>query len=302
MSHQDASVKSILFALLANLGIAITKTFATVITGSGAMLAESIHSYADCGNQGLLFWGLRASKKAPDQKHPLGYGKEIYFWSFVVALVLFSMGGLFSIYEGIHKVSLHEGLKNPAIAIVVLSVSMFFEAASLYGCIVQINKLRQNESLWSWLKNSRQSELIVVFGEDTAALLGLSFALIAIFVSIVTGNPVYDAFGSIGIGVLLIFVSVFLALKVKGLLIGQSSDSKTSDDVRLFLEGRSEIDEVLNLITLQLGPRVMVAVKAKMARVDTVDQLITNINRCESDLRKENPSIQWIFFEPDIVE
>ena len=302
MSHQDASKKSILFALLANLGIAITKTFAAVITGSGAMLAESIHSYADCANQGLLFWGLRASKKVPDQKHPLGYGKEIYFWSFVVALVLFSMGGLFSIYEGIHKVSLHEGLKNPVIAIVVLSVSMLFEAASLYGCIVQINKLRHNESLWSWLKNSRQSELIVVFGEDTAALLGLSFALIAIVVSLITGNPVYDALGSIGIGFLLILVSVFLALKVKSLLIGQSSDGRTAAEIRRFLESRPEIDEILNLITLQLGPQIMVAVKARMAKVDTVDQLISNINRCESGLKKENPAVQWIFFEPDIVD
>jgi cation diffusion facilitator family transporter len=302
MSHQDASVKSILFALLANLGIAITKTVAAVLTGSGAMLAESIHSYADCGNQGLLFWGLKASKKDPDQEHPLGYGKEIYFWSFVVALILFSMGGLFSIYEGIHKITLHEGLKNPMIAIVVLSVSMIFEGASLYGCMVQINKLRHNEPVWKWLKNSRQSELVVVFGEDTAALLGLSFALISVVLALVTGNPVFDAFGSIGIGVLLIIVSFFLAFKVKSLLIGQSSDNKTRWEIRIFLEGRPEIERVLNIITLQLGPQVMVAVKAKMARVETVDQLISNINRCESELKKENPSVQWIFFEPDTEE
>jgi cation diffusion facilitator family transporter len=302
MPHQDASKKSILFALLANLGIAITKTVAAILTGSGAMLAESIHSYADCGNQGLLFWGLKASKKKPDSEHPLGYGKEIYFWSFVVALVLFSMGGLFSIYEGIHKISLHEGLKNPLIAIVVLSVSMVFEAASLYGCIVQINKLRNNESMWTWLKNSRQSELVVVFGEDTAALLGLAFALFAIILSLVTGNPVYDAIGSIGIGVLLIFVSFFLGIKVKSLLIGQSADSKTRDEIMIFLEGRPEIERVLNLITLQLGPQVMVAVKARMIKVDTADELISNINKCESDLRKDNPSIHWIFFEPDTME
>jgi cation diffusion facilitator family transporter len=302
MSHQDASIKSILFALLANLGIAITKTVAAVLTGSGAMLAESIHSYADCGNQGLLFWGLSASKKNPDQEHPLGYGKEIYFWSFVVALILFSMGGLFSIYEGVHKISLHEGLKNPMIAIVVLSVSMIFEAASLYGCMVQINKLRHNEPLWKWLKNSRQSELVVVFGEDTAALLGLSFALISVVLALITGNPVFDAFGSIGIGVLLIIVSFFLAFKVKSLLIGQSSDNETRTKIRIFLEGRPEIEKVLNIITLQLGPQVMVAVKAKMTDVETADQLISNINRCESELRKENPSVQWIFFEPDIED
>jgi cation diffusion facilitator family transporter len=302
MSHQDASIKSILFALLANLGIAITKTVAAVLTGSGAMLAESIHSYADCGNQGLLFWGLKASKKNPDQEHPLGYGKEIYFWSFVVALILFSMGGLFSIYEGIHKISLHEGLKNPMIAIVVLSVSMIFEGASLYGCMLQINKIRHNVPLWEWLKKSRQSELVVVFGEDTAALLGLSFALISVVLALVTGNPVFDAFGSIGIGVLLIIVSFFLAFKVKSLLIGQSSDNETRTKLRVFLEGRPEIDLILNIITLQLGPQVMVAVKAKMRKVDTVDQLIANINRCESELKKENPSVQWIFFEPDIED
>lgn len=140
MSHQESSVKSILFALLANLGIAITKTVAAVITGSGALMAEAIHSYADCGNQGLLFLGLKAAKKEPDEDHPLGYGKEIYFWSFIVALILFSMGGLFSVYEGIHKIGSHEGLRSPMIAVVVLSVSIVLEAASLAGCLIQIKR------------------------------------------------------------------------------------------------------------------------------------------------------------------
>ena len=234
MSHQDASKKSILFALLANLGIAITKTAAAVLTGSGAMLAESIHSYADCGNQGLLFLGLRAMKKDPDAEHPLGHGKEIFFWSFVVALLLFSMGGLFSVYEGVHKLSAHEGLNRPMIAIVVLSVSMILEASSLYGALIQINKIRHNMSLWTWFKSSTKSELIVVLGEDTAALLGLSFALISIILSIVTGNPVYDAIGSIGIGVLLITISIFLAVKVKSLLIGQSADIRNNQIHKIF--------------------------------------------------------------------
>ena len=302
MSHQNASIKSILFALLANLGIAITKTVAAVVTGSGAMLAESIHSFADCGNQGLLFLGLKAAKKNPDTEHPLGYGKEIYFWSFMVALILFSMGGLFSVYEGIHKINIHEGLKNPIIAIVVLSVSMVLESASLYGCLTQINKIRHNVTLRTWVKNSRQSELIVVLGEDIAALIGLSFALISVVLAMVTGNPVFDAFGSIGIGVLLIIISFILAVKIKSLLIGQSADSETCKQITILLESRQEVDQVLNLITLQLGSRVMVAVKAKMAKVDTVDQLITNINKCEAILKKDNPAIQWIFFEPDIKE
>lgn len=302
MSHQEASIKSIIFALSANFGIAVTKTVAAAITGSGAMLAESIHSFADCGNQGLLFLGLSAAKKKPDRKHPLGYGKEIYFWSFVVALILFSMGGLFSIYEGIHKVSLHEGLKNPLIAIIVLPVSMIFEGASLYGCLVQINKLRNKTTLWAWYKNSRQSELIVVLGEDTAALLGLSFALISIVLARVTGNPVFDAIGSIGIGVLLVIVSFFLAVKVKSLLIGQSTDNETRTEILKLLEARPEIDRIFNLITLQLGPQIMVAVKAKMTQVNSVDQLIKDINACEMEIKKKNPSVQWVFFEPDITK
>lgn len=300
MSHENSSVKSILFALLANLGIAITKTVAAIVTGSGAMLAESIHSFADCGNQGLLFLGLKASKKEPTPEHPLGYGKAIFFWSFIVALILFSMGGLFSIYEGVHKLSSHEGLKSPYIAIVVLSVSVLLESASLWGCITQINKVRHGQSLWKWFRNSRQSELVVVLGEDVAALLGLLFALAAVVLSMVTGNPLFDAIGSIGIGVLLIVISLFMAVKIKGLLIGQSVDAEVRDEITLFLNSQPEVAEVLNLITLQLGARVMVAVKVKMKPVESADLLILHINRCEAALRKQNPAIQWVFFEPDI--
>ena len=300
MSHQDASKKSITFALLANLGIAITKTAAAIVTGSGALLAESIHSYADCSNQGLLFWGLRATKKKPDPEHPLGYGKEIYFWSFMVALILFSMGGLFSIYEGIHKIGMHEGLKNPGIAIAVLAISMVFEAASLYGCLLQIKKLRHNIPLRTWYKNSRQSELIVVLGEDIAALLGLSFALIAVVLSVITGNPVFDAIGSIGIGILLVIISFVLAIKIKSLLIGQSTDEETTAQIKAMLESRPEIESIINLITFQLGPQIMVAVKAKMKNTKSVNDLILNINKCESELKKNLPAVQWIFFEPDI--
>jgi len=302
MSHQTASIKSILFALLANFGIAVTKTAAAVITGSGAMLAEAIHSFADCGNQGLLFLGLNAAKKRPDHEHPLGHGKEIYFWSFIVALILFSMGGLFSIFEGIHKIHSHEGLRNPVIALVVLSVSMILEGFSLFGCLTQIKTLRHNISLSTWVKNSRTSELVVVLGEDVAALTGLSFAFLSVVLATATGNPVFDAMGSISIGVLLVFISIFLAGKVKSLLIGQGVDDETHAGIKSFLEARPEIEEVLDLVTQQLGPQIMVAVKAKMARVDSVDRLIDNINACEAGLKKENPSILWVFFEPDSMK
>lgn len=300
MSHQNASVKSIFFALLANLGIAITKTAAAVITGSGAMLAESIHSFADCGNQGLLFLGLKTSRKMPDKEHPLGYGKEVYFWSFIVAIILFSMGGMFSVYEGIHKINSHDGLKNPVIAIAVLLLSMLMEGSSLYGCIVQINRIKHGVPLWQWVKHSRQSELLVVLGEDTAALMGLTLAIIAILLSMLTGNPVFDAAGSIGIGVLLILVSLFLGIKIKGLLIGQSTDSVLKEKIEMFLESRPEIDSVFNLITVQLGPGIMVAVKAKMKDTSSAEEMIENINKCEAELRKNIDGIQWIFFEPDV--
>ena len=288
--------------MLANLGIAITKTVAAIVTGSGAMLAESIHSFADCGNQGLLFLGLKNSKKAPTIDHPLGHGKAIYFWSFIVALILFSMGGLFSIYEGIHKLNSSEEISNPYIAIAVLSVSMLLEGASLLGCIGQVNKIRHNESLWKWFMNSRQSELVLVMGEEVGAILGLMFALISIVLSIVTGNPLFDAIGSIGIGCLLIVISMFMAIKIKGLLIGQSIAPEVRQDIIDFLETQPEVKTVLNLITLQLGEQIMVAVKAKMENTETVDELIQNINRCEAALKKHNPAIQWSFFEPDVTD
>jgi cation diffusion facilitator family transporter len=302
MSQQNASIKSIIFALSANLGIAITKTVAAVITGSGAMLAESIHSFADCGNQGLLFLGLRAAKKKPDHEHPLGYGKAIYFWSFIVALMLFSMGGLFSIYEGVHKLHSTEKMSNPMIAIVVLSLSMILEGASLWGCITQVKSLKKKQSLWEWIKNTRQSELLVVFGEDVAALFGLLFALVSVILAYITGNPIYDSIGSIGIGVLLVFVSIFVAAKVKGLLIGQSADEAIRSEIKLFLESRPEIQGIFNLITIQLGAQIMVAVKAKMATTESVEMLIKNINKCEKELKKTFPEVQWVFFEPDMED
>lgn len=301
MSSQNASVKSILFALLANFGIAVTKTVASIMTGSGSMLAEAIHSYADCANQGLLFLGLKQSKKAPEEEHPLGHGKEIYFWSFIVALMLFSMGGLFSIYEGTHKLSAHEGLKSPMIAIIVLIISIILESFSLYGCITQINKVkRKGVSIRKWAKNTRQSELVVVLGEDIAALMGLVFALIAISLAVITGNPIFDAIGSISIGILLLIVSVFLGIKVKGLLVGQSAEKEVRDEIKATLESRPEISEVLNVITLQLGEYIMVSVKSRMKDVETDEELVLNINNCEKALKSSNPIIRWVFFEPDL--
>jgi cation diffusion facilitator family transporter len=198
-SAHGSTARAILYAFLANAGIAIAKTWAAWITGSGSMLAEAIHSYADASNQVLLFLGLRQSTKAPDAQHPLGYGKLSYFWSFVVALLLFSVGGLFSIYEGVHKFLHPEPLSQVWIAIVVLLIAIVLESLSLLGCIREIGNVRGERPFMEWLKETRQSELVVVLGEDIAALLGLCLALIFISLAALTENPMYDALANSGI-------------------------------------------------------------------------------------------------------
>jgi cation diffusion facilitator family transporter len=226
MSGSPDSLKSILFALVANFSIAVAKGFAAAFTGSSAMLAEAIHSLADSGNQLLLILGLKQSKRPPSAEYPLGYGKSIYFWSFLVALVLFSLGGLFSIYEGWHKLSHPQDITAPLIAIGVLIFAIFAEGISLWGCMREVNKERHGRKILHWFRESRTSELVVVFGEDVAALLGLVTALLAIAATMITGNPLYDAIGTLVIGGLLLVIAFFIAIEVKALLIGQSVEPR----------------------------------------------------------------------------
>lgn len=300
MSKHADSTLSIFFALGANFAIFIAKLAAAFYTGSGAMLAEAIHSLADSGNQLLLLFGLRRAKVPPSLDHPLGHGKAIYFWSFIVALILFSMGGMFSVYEGIHKLQHPEPLTSPLIAIGVLIFSIFAEGTSLWGCLREVNKIRHGRSLRRWFKESRESELLVVFGEDTAALLGLSFALLAVSMSMITGNPVYDALGSIIIGSLLIFIAIMIGVEVKQLLIGQGVEPALKAEIISYLESRDEIEIVFNLITLQMGPDVMAAMKVQMAQFPDQTEMIEAINRCEVGLKEKFPQIIWSFFEPDL--
>ena len=220
MSAGADSLKSIFFALGANFLIAVTKTGGAIYTGSSSMLAEAIHSYADCANQALLIWGLREGKRAPNDDHPLGYGKAIYFWSFIVALMLFSMGGLFSVYEGVHKLHETAPVEHAWVAIAILAFGVLAESVSLWGCLREVNKVRGEASLWRWFRESRQSELLVVFAEDVAALGGLTSALAFIGLALYTGNPMWDAIGSIVIGVILVAVAVLVGVEVKALLIG----------------------------------------------------------------------------------
>src|SRR4051812_8374943 len=210
MSDHGSSHKAIFYAFIANLGIALAKLGAAAYTHSGSMLAEAIHSFADCGNQVLLFIGLRQAQKPPDALHPLGYGKVTYFWSFVVALLLFSMGGLFSINEGWHKLHSHEPLNKAWIALVVLGLSVALEFGSLLGCLREVRKLRGEKSFGYWLRNTRNAELVVVLGEDVAALVGLAIAFVFVALAAATGNGIFDAIGSIVIVVVLVCVSIFV--------------------------------------------------------------------------------------------
>jgi cation diffusion facilitator family transporter len=296
------SLRTIFYALGANFSIFVAKTAAALVTGSGAMAAEAVHSLADCGNQILLLLGMKSAKAPPTAEHPLGHGKAIYFWSFLVALMLFSVGGTYSLYEGWHKLHEPEPLRRAWIAIAVLTFGIVAESVSMWGCLVEVNKARGKRSLWRWFHESRQSELIVIFGEDLAALLGLVFALIAIGLTVATGNPLFDAIGTLAIGALLVVVAIFIAIEVKALLIGQSVDPELRDRIKAFIEQRPEVERVFNLITLQLGPDVMVSVKAEMRRDATAVEMVDAINAVERDLKARFPEIRWSFFEPDFED
>lgn len=299
MAGGGDSTRAILFALGANFAIAVAKGVAAFFTGSSAMLAETVHSLADCGNQLLLLLGLRQASKPPSPDYPLGYGKAIYFWSFLVAVMLFTVGGMFSLYEGIHKLQNPEPIKHWYWAAGVLTFGIIAEAVSMRACLFEVNKARGDRSLWQWFRESRQAELVVIFGEDLAALFGLVFALIAVLLAAVTGNPLWDAIGTITIGALLIVVAVFVAIEVKAMLIGQSVDPARQKQIREFLDARPEIARVISLITLQLGNEVLVSVQAQMREEHSVLALTDQINTVERALKQSFPEVRWSFFEPD---
>jgi len=302
MAGHANSLKAILLALGANFAIFVSKLVAAIITGSGAMLAEAIHSLADCGNQGLLLLGMRQAKRPPSDDYPLGWGRALYFWSFVVALLLFAVGGLFSIYEGVHKLSAPEPLRWPWLALGVLLFGIVMESISMRGCMHEVNLARGEQSLWRWFRETRSSELLVIFGEDLAALFGLCLAALAIGATMLTGNLLFDALGTIAIGVLLVVVAIALAVEVKALLIGQGVEPRRREELLAFLGERPEVAEVLNLITLQMGPDVMVAVKARMAPTPDNLSLIEAINTVEREMKARFADIRWSFFEPDVAD
>ena len=299
---QASSLRAVLYALGANSGILIAKGTAAALTGSSAMLAEAIHSAADCGNQVLLLFGMNDAKRVADARHPVGYGRAVYFWAFLVAVLLFTLGGMFSIYEGWHKLHQTEPMTNAGIAIGVLFVAIVLEAFSLAGCIREIRKVSGTRTLWQFFRTSRNSELIVILGEDIAALAGLVLALAAIGIAVVTGNPIYDAIGSMAVGVLLVVVAILLSVEIKAMITGESAETETEDAIRAFLKARPEVAEVYSMISLQIGDGIMLAIKARMSESVSATALVDAINRVETELRLAFPAVGWCFFEPDNKE
>ncbi len=289
-------------SLAANGTIVVAKPIAAVMTGSGAMLAETIHSAADCANQLLLLVGIKRSAKPPDAQHPLGYGRSVYFWSFLVAMLLFSLGGMFSIYEGVHKLQHPEPVEKLGIAVAILMFSLLIEGWATWGNLKEMKKRRGATALFKYLRATKDSDLVVVFGENAAAVVGLLCALGALAMAAVTGDGRFDAIGSLLVGVVLVAVAVFLAIEIQSLLIGESADPAIEAAVKASVARHSEIEAMLRLITIQQGPgQVMVAMKLKLKPHLDAQKVAQTINVVEVELKREVPDVKWCFVEPDLV-
>lgn len=288
-------------ALTANGLIALAKGGAAAATGSGAMLAEAIHSAADCGNQLLLLLGLSSARKPPTEQHPLGYGRALYFWSFIVALFLFSAGGVFSLYEGWHKLSHPEPLSKVWLGIVILAFSLAVEGWAMAQAVSEINKRRGEAPFWSYLLRSKDSDLVVVFGEDLAACLGLATAMVALLLAWGTGDPMWDALGSMSVGAVLVVVAAFLAVEVQSLMLGESADPAIVSCVQAAVRADPRLVTVSEIVTLQQGPgEVLVALKVACRPDLPAAELSRAINDFEKRLRGERPEVRWLFVEPDL--
>jgi cation diffusion facilitator family transporter len=297
-----SSTAHIIQSLLANTVIAASKGVAAVITGSGALLAETIHSSADCGNQLLLLLGVKQARKPADPEHPLGYGRALYFWSFMVAMLLFTGGGMFSIYEGIHKIRHPEEVGNILVGVIVLVIALALEGWATVGNIVELNKRRAKVGFFRFLRETKDSDLVVVFGENAAAVLGLALALAALAIAKSTGDGRWDGGGSLSVGVVLVGVAIFLAIEIKSLLVGERADPTIEQQVREMAEADPYVQEILQLLTVQQGPgEIMVAMKVRFTSGLTSGGEVEGvINAFEDRLRAARPEARWCFIEPDL--
>ncbi len=297
------SKRAILAALLANFGITIAKFFGFLITGSSSMLAESVHSGADTGNQALLLWGGRQATRTATPEHPFGFGRERFFWSFVVALVLFSLGSLFAIYEGIEKIRHPHELDSLGWAIGILAFGIVLESFSFRTAIVESNRVRGDAGWSEFIRHSRTPELPVVLLEDLGALIGLVLALVAIVLASITDDPVWDGVGTLSIGILLGVIAVILAFEMKSLLIGESAVPEQVARLRREIEDGDDVDRLIHMRTQHIGPEeLLVAAKVSFRPGLTTSQLADAIDAAESRARAAVPIARMIYLEPDLYE
>ncbi|HYV59789.1 MAG TPA: cation diffusion facilitator family transporter [Acidimicrobiia bacterium] len=296
----EGSRKAIAAAFLANLGIAVAKFAGFAVTGAASLLAEAIHSVADTGNQALLFLGGRRARRRPTAEHPFGFGQERYFWAFIVALMLFSLGGLFAVVEGIDKIVHPHELESFPVALAVLVVAFVLEAFSFRTAVTQAAAGRGDTSWWQYIRRSKSPELPVVLLEDTGALLGLLLALVGVTTAQITGNSRWDALGSIGIGILLGVIAIVLATEMKSLLIGESASSHLEDAIRTAMVDGIEVQRVIHLRTMHLGPEeLLVAAKVEID-APSVPDLARAIDAAEARVRAAVPIARVIYVEPDV--
>jgi cation diffusion facilitator family transporter len=296
----SGSSRAIVAALLANAGIAIAKFVGYLITGSSSMLAESVHSVADTSNQGLLLFGKHSSERAATPNHPFGFGRDRYFYSFVVALLLFSLGGIFALYEGYHKITHPEPLTSPLVAIVILVVAIGLESYSFRTAIHESRKVKGELSWWGFIRHSKEPELPVVLLEDFGALIGLAFALLGVSIAAMTGNGVYDGIGTILIGVLLVTIAIILIVEMKSLLIGEGATPATLDKIVKALCGQG-IERVIHIRTQYLGPdELLVAAKVALEPGLSVEDVARAIDAAEQRVRAAVPAARVMYVEPDL--
>ncbi|GGP05753.1 transporter [Nonomuraea glycinis] len=287
--------------MAANTAIAVAKFVAAAFTGSSSMLAEGIHSVADAGNQGLLLVGGKRAQRASTREHPFGYGRERYFYAFVVAVVLFAIGALFSLYEGFHKLSDPHPVESPGWAFGVLIFAIIAEAFSFRTAIQEANAVRGKQSWMAFIRRSKSPELPVILLEDLGALFGLIFALFGVTMAVVTGDGRWDAIGTLMIGVLLAVISVILAVETKSLLLGEGASEEMESRIRVALEATPEVDRVIHMRTLHLGPEeLLVAAKIAVTRNDTAAEVAQGIDEAERRIREAVPIARVIYLEPDL--
>lgn len=295
-------MRAVIAALLANLGIAVSKFVAFALTGSSSMLSEAIHSVADSGNQVLLLVGNKRSRRARSQTHQFGYGRQRYLYGFVVAIVLFLVGGVFSLYEGVHKIQHPEPVNDPIIAFVVLGLAIVLESFSLRTAVHESNQARGTRSLPRFIRETRNPELPVILLEDVGALLGLLFALVGVTLATVTGNGAFDGMGAMAVGVLLVIIAVFLAIEMTSMLTGESALPEEETAVRAAIEATAGVDRVIHLRTLHLGPEeLLLAAKIAVPGVTAAADVAVAIDRAEAAARAALPDRTLvIYLEPDI--